>query len=84
MNIPYDIFLTNIRALGNKPYSINEVKTFPYRALYLNPEKSDTLVRLILEVETQTIAIEIPKTKFPTIKDLLLGKKTPPPQTKKK
>jgi hypothetical protein len=83
MNIPYDKFLTNIRALGNKPYSINEVKTFPYRAFYLNPEKSDTLVRLILEAETQTIAMEIPKTRYLVMKDLLLGKKTPLPAKKK-
>lgn len=74
MNIPYDIFLTNMKALWWTPYTVNEVKTFPFRSFYVNPIKSDTLVRIIMEVESQTIAIELPKTKFPTIKDLLIGK----------
>jgi hypothetical protein len=75
MNIPYDVFLRNIQALGGKPYSVNESKTFPgFRSFYLNPEKTDTFVRIALESETQTVLLEIPKTKFPTYKDLLLGK----------
>jgi hypothetical protein len=72
MNIPYDSFLKNMRALGDRSYTVNEVKTFPYRAFYVNPEKSDTIVRLVLEAENQSIALELPKVKFPMIKDLLL------------
>ena len=74
MNIPYDIFLKNIKALSGTPYTINEVTTFPTRSFYLNPAKSDTLVRLAIEMESQTIAIEITKTKFSVFKNLLLGK----------
>ncbi len=85
MNIPYDIFLKNIRALGNTPYSINETKTFSTRSFYLNPAKSDTLVRLAIEIESQTVAIEISKAKFPLFKNLLLWKPTQgtSPQIKK-
>ncbi len=85
MNIPYDNFLKNIKALSGDPYSINETKTFPNRSFYLNPAKSDTLVRLVIEVESQTIALEIAKTKFPLFKNLLLWKSpsTTLPQIKK-
>ncbi len=85
MNIPYDIFLKNIKALGGTPYNANETKTFTFRSFYLNPTKSDTLVRLAVEMESQTIAIEISKAKFPLFKNLLLGKspQTPPIQIKK-
>lgn len=74
MNIPYDIFLKNTKALGGVPYSVNETKTFSFRSFYLNPTKSDTLVRLVVEMESQTIAIEVSKAKFPLFKNLLLGK----------
>jgi hypothetical protein len=49
--ITYDAFLQNIKALGGKPYSINEVKTFSFRAFYLNPEILDTLVRVVIDIE---------------------------------
>ncbi len=76
MNIPYDIFLKNIKALNGTPYIINEINTFLTRSFYLNPAKSDTVVRLVVEMESQTIAIEIAKTKFPVFRNLLLGKST--------
>jgi hypothetical protein len=72
MNIPYDVFLKNIKALSSKSYSINETKTFSTRSFYLNPSPSDALVRLVIEMESQTIAIEIPKAKFPILRNLLL------------
>lgn len=82
--LPYDTFLKNIRAVWPTVYSVNETKTFPFRSFYLNPPKSDTSVRLVVEIEGQAISIEIPKTKFPTIRDLLLGKKTTSQAVKKK
>ncbi len=81
MEIPYDAFLKNMKTLS-PTYRVNEVKTFPVRAYYVNPEKSDALVRLVLEAESRAVAIEINKSKFPLLKDLLLGK--PPIPTKKK
>lgn len=81
MEVPYDTFLKNAKTLS-PTYKVNEVKTFPMRAYYLNPEKSDSLVRLVIESESQAIALEISKSKFPTLKDLILGKSPVP--TKKK
>lgn len=76
INVPYDTLIKNMYALGNNVYSVNETKSFPFRSFYLNPPKSDTLARLIIEMEWQSIGLEIPKTKFSILKDLLLGKTT--------
>lgn len=73
-DISYDTFLKNLKALWGKPYTVNETQSFPYRAFYLNPEISDTIVRVVIEIENQTIAMEIPKSKFDVLKTLLLGK----------
>lgn len=72
--MPYATFLTNMKWLWDDVYVVNETKTFPFRSFYINPAKPDTLVRLVIEVESQAIAIQIPKTKFKTLKDLLLKK----------
>lgn len=72
--MPYNTFLTNAKWLGKEVYTVNETKTFPFRSFYLNPPKQDTLVRVVMEIENQAIAIQIPKTKFNTLKDLLLKK----------
>jgi hypothetical protein len=77
MNVPYDAFLKNAFALGGKPYKVNEIKTLPMRAFYLNPEKTDTLVRLVIESESQTVGLEIPKSNFTLLKNLLLNSTTP-------
>jgi hypothetical protein len=53
---------------------MNETKTFPFRSFYVNPPKADTLVRLVVEVESQCIVLEIPKTRFPVFKAMLLKK----------
>lgn len=71
MNTSYDILLQNLKAISGKPYTINEVKTFPMRSFYLNPDKTDTLVRLIVESEKQVICLEIPKSNFTLLKNLL-------------
>jgi hypothetical protein len=68
LTMNYDTFLRNAKALGKDVYSVNETKTFPHRSFYLNPPKSDTTVRIVLEYESQTLAIEISKAKFPILK----------------
>lgn len=73
-DLDYDTLIKNFRAMGPTVYSVNETKSFPFRSFYLNPPKSDTLVRLVVEFESQTIGLEIQKTKFNTLKDLLTGK----------
>lgn len=71
-SMTYDTFLKNANALWVQVYKINEVHTFPFRSFYLNPPKADTLVRLVVEMEWQSIWIEIPKTKFTLLKSMLL------------
>jgi hypothetical protein len=70
-SLNYDTFLKNAKALGKDVYTVNETKTFPFRSFYLNPPKTDTTVRLVVESESQSIALEISKSKFPTLKKLL-------------
>jgi hypothetical protein len=70
----YETFLKNMKSLGGKPYTVNEIKTFPFRAFFINTDPADTLVRLVVEMEGQTIAFEVPKAKYELLKNLLLGK----------
>jgi hypothetical protein len=74
LSIKYDVFLKNMKAIGSDVYTINETKTFPFRSFYVNSPKTDTLVRLVIEVEWQTIVLEVPKTRFEAFKKLLLKK----------
>lgn len=87
-SLTYDTLLKNMQAIGKEVYSVNETKWFPMRAFYVNPPKSDGLVRIVFESENQAIAIEIIKTKFPTLKALILketiGNKKISPSTKTK
>ena len=74
LSIKYDVFLKNMKAVSLDVYTINETKTFPFRSFYVNPVKPDTLVRLVVEIESQCIVLEIPKTRFDAFKKLLLKK----------
>jgi hypothetical protein len=74
LSLKYDIFLKNMKSLPVGNFTVNETKTFPFRSFYVNQPKPDTLVRLVIEIESQCIVLEIPKTKFPTFKALLLKK----------
>ena len=73
-SVSYDTILKNMRAVGKEVYTVNEVTGFTTRGFYLNPPKTDTTVRLVLESESQSIAIEISKSKFPILKKLLSKK----------
>lgn len=72
--LPYDQFLKNFKALDKNVYTINETKTFPFKSFYVNPPKSDSTARLVMQVETQTLLITIPKSRFETFKKLILSK----------
>ncbi len=74
LSIKYDLFLKNMKAVPTSVYTVNETKTFPFRSFYVNPPKADTLVRLVIEVESQVIVLEVPKTKFENFKKMLLKK----------
>ncbi len=73
----YDSLLANMKALNGKPYTANETKNFPYRSFFLNPSTSDSLVRLVVEIENQAIALEVSKSKYDVLKALLLWKQIP-------
>lgn len=74
LSVKYDVFLKNMRAASADVYKINETKTFPFRSFYVNPTKWDTLVRLVVEIESQCIVLEVPKTRFDAFKKMLLKK----------
>ncbi len=74
IDISYESFLKNMKATTREIYSINETKSFPFASFYVNSIKPDTLIRIVTEFENQTIALEIPKTKFPILKALLTKK----------
>lgn len=63
-----------MKAVGSSVYAVNETKTFPFRSFYVNPPKPDNLVRLVVEIESQCIVLEIPKARFDAFKKLLLKK----------
>lgn len=72
--LPYDTFLKNFQAIDKSVYTINEQTPFPFESFYVNPPKSDTLVRIVMKVEVQTLFITMPKSKFNTFKELILKK----------
>ncbi len=72
--LPYNEFLKNFKALDDKVFTVNETKSFPFRSFYVNPPKSDSTARLVMQVETQTLLITIPKSRFATFKKLILSK----------
>lgn len=72
--LPYDTFLKNFQAIDKSVYAINEKTPFPFESFYVNPPKTDTLVRMVMKVESQTLFITLPKTKFNTFKELILKK----------
>ncbi|MBS9784360.1 hypothetical protein KGV55_03345 [Candidatus Gracilibacteria bacterium] len=72
--LPYDQFLQNFKALDDAVYTVNETKTFPFKSFYVNPKKSQANARLVMQVETQTLLVTLPKSKFNTFKKLILSK----------
>ena len=51
LNLPYENFLKNTKALDDTVYAVNETNTFPFRSFYVNPPKPDSLVRIVVEAE---------------------------------
>mgnify|MGYP006888932808 CR=1 FL=1 len=84
LNLPYENFLKNVKALDDTVYAVNETNTFPFRSFYVNPPKPDSLVRIVVEAEWKAIAIQVVKTKFPLLKDLLISKSQKIPNTPQK
>lgn len=72
--LPYETIRKNFQAIDASVYTINETETFPFASFYVNPPKSDTTVRLVMQVEAQTLLVSMPKSKFNTFKELILKK----------
>ena len=72
---PYASWLANMRAIDKSLFGVNESKTFlPFTSFYLNPPKDDNIVRLVMQVETQTLLISIPKSRFGEFKTMMTKK----------
>lgn len=72
--LSYDNFLKNFQSLDKSVYTVNITKTFPFDSFFVNPPKSDSTVRIVLKVEAQTLLVSLPKSKFNTLKELILKK----------
>lgn len=72
--LPYETFLKNFQAIDKEVYDVNTKTPFPFESFYVNPKKTDTLVRIVMKVEAQTLLITLPKSKFNTFKELILKK----------
>ncbi len=71
---PYDTWLKNFRALDASTFTLNESKTFPFSSFYLNPPKPDNIIRIVMQVEAQTLLISLPKTRFTEFKNMMTKK----------
>lgn len=71
---PYSSWLANWRSVDKSLFVVNESLTFPFASFYLNPPKDDGQVRIVMQVETQTLLISIPKSRFPEFKTMMTKK----------
>lgn len=71
----YDIVLKNMKTVKSEVYTINDTsKSFAVPHFFINPAKADGIIRMVLQIENQTIGFEVPKTSYPPLKALLLKK----------
>ena len=70
--LPYNAFLKNFQSVDKTVYTLNETKTFPFESFYVNPPHADASVRIVMKVEAQTLLISLPKSRFNTLKELIL------------
>jgi hypothetical protein len=71
---PYSAWLANWRAIDKSLFIVNESKTFPFASFYLNPPHDDSIIRIVMQVETQTLLISVPKSRFPEFKTMMTKK----------
>ncbi|MBC7503956.1 hypothetical protein H7169_03215, partial [Candidatus Gracilibacteria bacterium] len=72
--VPYNTWLKNFQAIDKTIYVINETKTYPFVSFYLNPPKDDGTIRVVMQVEAQTLLISIPKLRFAEFKAMMTKK----------
>jgi hypothetical protein len=72
---PYASWLANWRSIDKALFVVNESKAFlPFVSFYLNPPRDDNIVRLVMQVESQTLLISIPKARFTEFKSMMTKK----------
>lgn len=70
----YPIWLKNFQSLDKSVYTINETKSFVFPGFYVNSPKTDSTIRLVMQIEAQTLLISIPKAKFTEFKTMMTKK----------
>lgn len=71
---PYSTWMENFQAVDKSLFTVNESKTFPFPSFYLNPPKDDGTVRIVMQVEAQTLMISLVKSRFTEFKTLMTKK----------
>ncbi len=69
--IPYVTWLKNWKSIDPTIYTINETKSFPFKSFFINTTKPDNTVRVVMQVESQTLLISVDKKKFEEFKKLM-------------
>ncbi len=72
--LPYSTWFKNFQAIDKSIYTLNESKTYPFPSFYLNPPKDDGTIRIVMQVETQTLLISVPKARFTEFKTMMTKK----------
>lgn len=70
----YPIWLKNFQSIDKSIFTINESKTFPFTSFYVNSTKPDSTIRIVMQVEAQTLLISLPKNKFTEFKNMMTKK----------
>ena len=68
---PYSVWVKNCKALDPSIYTINEQKAFSFPSFYVNSPKTDTNVRFVMSIESQTLLITLPKGRWNEFKTLM-------------
>ncbi len=68
---PYSTWLKNFQAINQDSFAVNESKTFPFPSFYINPPKPDSIIRIVMQVEAQTLLMSLPKGKFAEFKTMM-------------
>jgi hypothetical protein len=69
--IPYVTWLKNWKSVDPTIYTVNETKSFPFTSFFINTTKPDNTVRIVMQVESQTLLISVEKKKFEEFKKLM-------------
>lgn len=69
--VPYNTFQKNFTSLDPSLYTINPATWFPFAAFFVNPPQPDDWVRLVMQVESQTLFVTLKKNQYKEFKKML-------------